>query len=47
MFVLFFVHAQLAGTDFARPVISAAAWGVLAAIGVLSLARLAFGRLPS
>jgi predicted ferric reductase len=47
MFALFFAHAQLAGTDLARPVISAAAWGVLAAIGVLSLARVAFGRLPN
>lgn len=47
MFALFFVHAQLAGTDLARPVISAAAWGVLAAISVLSLARVVFGRLPS
>ncbi len=45
MFGVFFVHAQLAGTDFTRPVISAVAWGVLAVIAVLSVARVAFGRL--
>jgi len=45
MFAVFFVHAQLAGSDLNRPVISAAFWGVVAAIGVLSLARISFGRL--
>lgn len=47
MFAVFFLHAQFAGTDLARPVISATSWGVLAAIGVLSVARLAFGRLTN
>ncbi len=45
MFAVFFVHAQLAGTDFTRPVISAIAWGTLAAIGVLTVARFTVGRL--
>ncbi len=46
MFAVFFLHAQLAGTDLARPVISAAFWGTAAAVAVLSLARVVFGRLP-
>ncbi len=45
MFAAFFLHAQLAGTDLSRPVISAAFWGVGAAIAILLVARLSFGRL--
>lgn len=45
MFGVFFLHAQLAGTDMTRPVISAVAWGVLVTIGVLSVARFTVGRL--
>jgi len=47
MFAIFFLHAQLAGTDFARPVVSAAAWGVLAVVAVLFATRIFFGRLQS
>ena len=45
MFAVFFLHAQLAGTDLNRPIISAVFWGVMAAIGMLSVARITFGRL--
>ncbi len=47
MFAIFFLHAQLAGTDLARPVISAVAWGVLAVAAVLLATRILFGRLQS
>ena len=47
MFVLFAVHALLAGTDFSRSVILAPAAGVVAFVAVLTVARLAFGRLST
>jgi methionine sulfoxide reductase heme-binding subunit len=47
MFAVFAVHALLAGTDFARPVVLAPAAGVVAFIAIVSLARLAFGRMDT
>lgn len=45
MFALFALHGLLAGTDFSRSVVLAPAAGVVVFIAVLTLARLAFGRL--
>jgi DMSO/TMAO reductase YedYZ heme-binding membrane subunit len=45
MFGAFALHGLLAGTDFARVVVLAPAAAVLVFVTVLSLARLAFGRL--
>jgi len=45
-FALTFAHAVLSGTDFSSPVISALAWSSAFAVLLLSLARLAWGRLP-
>lgn len=47
MFAVFALHALLAGTDFARPLVLAPAAGVVAFIAVVSLARLAFGRMET
>ena len=47
MFALFALHALLAGTDFSRPVVLAPAAGVIAFIAIVSLARLAFGRMET
>jgi DMSO/TMAO reductase YedYZ heme-binding membrane subunit len=47
MFGIFVLHALLAGTDFARPVVLAPAAGVVAFIAITSLARLVFGRLKT
>jgi sulfoxide reductase heme-binding subunit YedZ len=47
MFGVFALHALLAGTDFARPLVLAPAAGVLAFIAILSLARLMFGRIET
>ena len=44
MFGVFALHALLAGSDFARPLVLAPAAGVVAFIAIVSLARLAFGR---
>jgi predicted ferric reductase len=46
-FALLFLHALLGGSDFNDPLISAATWAVAAILAVLSLARLAWGRLPA
>jgi sulfoxide reductase heme-binding subunit YedZ len=45
MFVLFLVHAQLAGSDFSRTAISLAGWATLGAVIVLTLVRAGGGRL--
>jgi len=45
MFGVFLLHALLAGTDFARPIVLAPAAAVVAFIAITSLARLVFGRL--
>lgn len=47
MFGIFALHGLLAGTDFSRSVILAPAAGVVVFVAVLSLARLAFGRLST
>jgi methionine sulfoxide reductase heme-binding subunit len=47
MFGVFALHALLAGTDFARPLVLAPAAGVVAFIAILSLARLVFGRMET
>lgn len=47
MFGVFALHGLLAGTDFSRSIILAPAAGVVVFIAVLSVARLAFGRLES
>jgi DMSO/TMAO reductase YedYZ heme-binding membrane subunit len=45
MCALFGLHALLAGTDVARPVVAAGFWALLAFTAVLTLARLIVGRL--
>lgn len=47
MFGVFALHALLAGTDFARPLVLAPAAGVVAFIAIVSLARVAFGRMDT
>jgi methionine sulfoxide reductase heme-binding subunit len=47
MFGVFLLHALLAGTDFARPVVLAPAAGVVAFIAITTVARLVFGRLKT
>jgi methionine sulfoxide reductase heme-binding subunit len=47
MFGVFALHALLAGTDFARPLVLAPAAGVIAFIAIVSAARLAFGRMDA
>ena len=47
MFGLFALHALLAGTDVSRAVVLVPVAGLLAFIGILTVARLAFGRLDS
>lgn len=46
-FGLLFLHAVLAGTDFSDPAVSALTWSVAFVLGVISLARVLFGRLPA
>lgn len=46
-FVLIFVHAFMAGSDFDSPVVSALAWSTAAGLVVLALARMIWGRLPA
>ena len=46
-FGLLFVHALLAGSDFSDPAVSALTWAVAFMLGVISLARLLWGRLPA
>ncbi len=46
-FGLLFLHAVLAGTDFSDPLVSAATWSVAFVLGVISVARLLWGRLPA
>ena len=47
MFGLFAMHGFLAGTDFSRSIVLAPAAGVVVFVGVLTLARVVFGRLNS
>jgi sulfoxide reductase heme-binding subunit YedZ len=46
-FALLFLHAVLGGSDFDDPLVSAVTWAVAAILAVLSLARVAWGRLPA
>lgn len=45
MFVLFLLHAQLAGSDFSRTFISMAGWATLGAVIMLAGVRVTSGRL--
>jgi sulfoxide reductase heme-binding subunit YedZ len=47
MFAVFFAHALLSGTDFARPVVLAAAAAVVTFVAIMTFARVVFGRLDS
>ncbi len=47
MFAIFALHGLLAGTDFSRSLVLAPAAGVMAFVGVLTVARLAFGRVST
>jgi methionine sulfoxide reductase heme-binding subunit len=42
-----FLHAVLGGTDFSSPVVSALTWSTAFALGVLTLGRVLWGRLPA
>lgn len=42
-----FLHALLGGSDFSSPQVSAITWSVAAVLAVLSLARVAWGRLSA
>ncbi len=46
-FAMLFLHAVLGGSDFSDPAVSALTWSVAAALAMLSLARLLWGRLPA
>lgn len=46
-FAMLFLHAVLGGSDFSDPVVSALTWSVAAALGLLTLARMVWGRLPA
>jgi methionine sulfoxide reductase heme-binding subunit len=45
--VLVFLHALLGGSDFSSPQVSAITWSAAAVLAVLSLARVAWGRLSA
>jgi methionine sulfoxide reductase heme-binding subunit len=47
MFGVFALHALLAGSDFARPLVLAPAAGVITFIAIVTLARVAFGRMDA
>jgi len=46
-FALVFLHAVLGGTDFSDPAVSAITWATAAALAVLGLTRVVWGRLPA
>lgn len=46
-FALSFLHAVLGGTDFNEPAVSALTWSTAVALGVVSLGRALWGRLPA
>lgn len=46
-FAFAFVHALRSGTDFSAPLVSALAWPVAAALAVLAVSRIVWGRLPA
>jgi sulfoxide reductase heme-binding subunit YedZ len=47
MFVVFLIHAQLAGTDFSDAAISLAAWATLGGLAALAVLRVAGGRMTA
>lgn len=47
MFAVFALHALLAGTDFARPLVLAPAAGVIVFVAIVSVARVLFGRMEA
>ena len=47
MFVIFLIHAQLAGTDFSQAAISLVAWATLGGLVALALLRAAGGRMTT
>ena len=46
-FATLFLHALLGGSDFSSPVVSALTWSTAFAIGVMTLGRVLWGRLPA
>ena len=46
-FAMMFLHAVLGGTDFSSPIVSALTWSTAFALGVLTLGRVLWGRLPA
>jgi methionine sulfoxide reductase heme-binding subunit len=46
-FALVFLHGVLGGTDFSDPAVSAITWSAAAALSVLALVRIVWGRLPA
>lgn len=46
-FVALFFHAALSGTDFDAPLVSALAWSTAAALAILGISRMVWGRLPA
>jgi methionine sulfoxide reductase heme-binding subunit len=46
-FAVMFLHAVLSGTDFSSPLVSALAWSTAFALGVMTLDRMFWGRLPA
>ena len=46
-FVALFLHAATSGTDFDAPIVSAIAWSTAAALAVVGVSRLVWGRLPA
>jgi methionine sulfoxide reductase heme-binding subunit len=46
-FAVLFLHAVLAGSDFSDPAVSALTWAVAFVLGIITLARVLWGRLPA
>jgi methionine sulfoxide reductase heme-binding subunit len=46
-FAAMFLHAVLGGTDFSSPLVSAVTWSTAFALGVMTLGRVLWGRLPA
>jgi len=46
-FAAMFLHAVLGGTDFSSPLVSALTWSTAFALGVMTLGRVLWGRLPA
>ena len=46
-FASMFAHAVLGGSDFSSPVVSAVTWSTAFALGIMTLGRVLWGRLPA